>query len=168
MKLFGKLLLAALIIGLLLPFTILKGKDGQTLLSFSSLKMPDFSMPDIPSISNSTSPASTGGMEGKDIFYKWLDADGNLQFTTSPPPQGVEFTVKGYDPNTNVIQSVKIPREPEESDSAESGTDKKVKKASDIGSPYSPEKIEKLFEDANNIEKILNDRLKQQETALGQ
>jgi len=30
------------------------------------------------------------------------------------------------------------------------------------------EKIEKLFEDANNIEKLLNQRLKNQEAIIGQ
>ncbi|MCP4275688.1 MAG: hypothetical protein GY779_04975, partial [Gammaproteobacteria bacterium] len=55
MKFFGKLLLAVLIIGLLLPFTILKGKDGKPLMSFTDLKLPDFSapkLPDLPKLTN--------------------------------------------------------------------------------------------------------------------
>ena len=171
MKLFGKLLLAILIIGLLLPFTILKGKDGNALMNFSSLKMPNLSLPEVPDFSDSkvatiNTPA-VEGMDGKDLFYKWFDAEGNLQFTTSPPPEGVEFTVKGFDPNTNVIQSVKVQAEKAETISESEGQ-KKFTKAGDIGNPYSPEKIEKLIDDANNIEKLLNNRLKQQETVLGQ
>lgn len=167
MKLFAKLMLALLVIALLLPFTVLKNDSGKTLMSFSDFKfkMPDFSMPSFsaPSVSGSNR------VDGEDIFYKWHDSDGNVQFTTEPPPEGIEYTIKGYDPNTNVIQAVKLP----EQDSGKSpepgnGKNKDDTEPSLTGSPYNPEKIEKLMEDAKNIEKLLNQRFQDQNSALNQ
>lgn len=168
MKLFAKLMLAVLVIAMLLPFTILKDNDGDTLLSFSDLELPDFSLPDLPKLPSTRDLAPAAeGMGGKDIFYKWYDTAGNVQFTTEPPPDGIEFTIKGYDPNTNVIQAVKPPQQ---ETTGEDGAVSKPKKSSpdDIGNPYSQESIKKLFEDTKNIEKMLNQRLQQQESALNQ
>lgn len=165
MKLFAKLMLALLVIALLLPFTLLKNDSGKTLMSFSDFKfkIPDFSMPSFstPSVSGSNK------IDGKDVFYKWHDSDGNVQFTTEPPPEGIEYTTKGYDPNTNVIQAVKLP-EQESGKVPESGKSKDETEPSLTGSPYNPEKIEKLMEDAKNIEKLLNQRFQDQDAALNQ
>ena len=161
MKLFGKLMLAALVIALLLPFTILKDDNGSTLMSFSDFKLPDFSMPSLPS-SNSIK-SSTGGQV---VFYKWYDADGNVEFTTEPPPDGIEYSSKGYDPNTNVIQAVKLPEEPEAG--VKISIQKKTEGAADTSSPYSKESIEKIFEADNNIEQLLNQRIQNQESAINQ
>jgi hypothetical protein len=166
MKLFVKLIFAALFIAVLLPFTLLKGTDGRPLMSVGDLKMPGFSLPEsvkdvkIPKLPSNDS-------SNQDIVYQWYDAEGNLNFTTQPPPEGIQYTMKGYDPRTNLIQSVKIEEEAEVSDS-EQNDNAEVKSASDIGSPYSPDKIEKLFNDSKNVEKLLNDRMKRQEALIGQ
>ncbi len=162
MKLFAKLMIAALFIALALPFTILKDKNGNTLMSFDKLKMPDISMPDMPDAKKLTS-----GSGDKDFFYKWYDAQGNVQFTTEPPPDGVEYTIKGYDPNANVIQAVKAP--PEEKPEEDSGAAKKP--GLDLNAednPYSPENVKKLIEDAKDVQKILNQRYQDQNSALNQ
>ncbi len=164
MKLFGKLLIAVLIIGLLLPFTILKGKDGKPLMSFGDMKLPDFSAPDLPDMPSLTSQ-SKASATNLDLIYKWTDAEGNLQFSNDPPPQGVEYTLKGYNPDTNVIQAVDIPEEEVVVPQVKS---EKKEEAEGLGGIYSPEKIKKLFEDADNIEKLLNDRMKKQEALVGQ
>jgi len=173
MKLFAKLMIAVLFIAMLLPFTILKDDEGHTLMSFSDIGLPDFSMPsfsmpDLPKISGNTPPASSDeGLGGKDIFYKWYDTDGNVQFTTEPPTDGIEFTIKGIDPNTNMIQAVKVPSE--ESGSGESTpTQNKIDDPEDIGNPYSKDSIKKLFEDTKNIEKLLKQRLQDQDFAINQ
>jgi hypothetical protein len=179
MKLLAKLLVVGLIIAFALPFTVLKGRDGKTLMSFSDIKLPGFSMPEIPELpdfsdkflpegNSNQNSAVEAVMEGKDLFYKWFDSEGNLQFTTSPPVAGIEYTIKGFDPNTNVIQSVKPIVEEVESVVTQQGQNVIPKSVKEIGSPYSPEKVGKLFDDAQNIEKLLNDRLKKQEAALGQ
>ena len=160
MKFFVKLLIAAVVIAILLPFTILKGTDGRPLMSIDDLKFSELSLPEIPGAVKNSVPNS-GSV---DIIYKWKDDKGELHFSSSPPPEGTEFTSKGYDPNTNLIQSVETQVEVLEQPDAD-GTSQ-IKKASDIGNPYSPAKVDKLIKDAQNIEKLLNDRLKKQEALL--
>ena len=166
MKLFAKTMIALLVIAMLLPFTILKGRDGSPLMSFSDLSFPSFSLPDMPKMPRAGDLApSAGDLSGKDIFYQWYDAKGNVQFTSEPPPDGVEYTVKGFDPNANVIQAV----EPLPAEGDEPAAISEVRPSDDdIGNPYSQEAIEKLFKDAQNIEKMLNERLKQQEAFANQ
>ena len=166
MKLFAKLMITLLVIAMLLPFTILKDREGRPLMSFSDLSLPDFSLPDMPKVPGTSDlTRSVGGGSGQDVFYQWYDADGNIQFTSEPPPSGIEYTTRGYDPDANVIQAVKPPPEEKEEPApvAESKTP-----SGDIGNPYSHESIEKLFKDAQNIEKMLNERLKHQESYANQ
>ena len=138
-------------------------------MSFSSLKLPENGLPDLPSLPESVISASgTETADGKILIYQWKDSGGNIQFTNIPPPQGVEHTVKGYDPDTNVIQSVQSPVE-EITDDDDSNAGPNLSAEPDgIASVYSPEKIEKLFDDAKNVEKLLNERLKQQEAIIGE
>ena len=167
MKLAWKLLLAVIVIGILLPFTLLKDDDGAPMLKFSELKWPDWrkATKKIPRAIDPSEP----GVENPDTIYQWSDAEGNMQFSNSLPPEGVEFTVRNYDPNLNVIQSVNVKPGEEESQEKEDVEAKKEMTASDdLGSLYSAEGIEKLFKDANNVEKLLNQRLQNQEAILGQ
>jgi hypothetical protein len=177
MKLFAKMLIAALVIALLLPFTLLKGKDGSAMLnvrdlSFPSVSLPELSMPDflssdLPGLPGRSSGSDDASRTGNDVIYKWTDANGNLQFSNNRPPEGIVYTIKGYDPNLNVIQAVEArPTGPEAVPEFESK--KKVTSAKDIASPYSIENIEKLFEDANNIENLLNQRMENQAAEIGQ
>jgi hypothetical protein len=169
MKLFVKLMLALLVLALLLPFTILKDDQGKTLMSFSSLKLPDFSLsvPSMPSAKNLVPAASES--HRMDVFYKWYDASGNLQFSTAPPPAGIEYTVKQFDPDTNVIEAVSLPvAEPpiESSANAPSAGLGRADMPGDLGNPYDKENIKKLFEDAENVEKLLQQRLNNQNSAI--
>lgn len=173
MKLFVKLSLFILIAGMLLPFTFLKGQDGKPLMSFSDIKLPEFSLSglfgnNVPGIEDLKDLTNiSGSTSGNSLVYKWTDSEGNLQFSSSPPAEGIAYTVKGYDPNQNVIQAVSV--EPEvEAVVEEPATEEKKAGASKIGSPYSVEKIEKLFEDAEGLEKLLNDRVKKQEALIDQ
>jgi len=177
MKLPTKMLIAVLVIALLLPFTLLKGKDGSAMLNvrdlnFPSVSLPELSMPDfllseIPGLSGRISSSDDESMTGNDVIYKWTDAKGNIQFSNNRPPEGVVYTGKDYDPNLNVIQAVETrATSPEAVPEIESK--KEITSAKDIDSPYSLEKIEKLFEDANNIEKLLNQRLNNQAAEIGQ
>lgn len=173
MKLFAKTMIAVLFIAMLLPFTILKDDSGDTLMSLSDISlpdfsMPDFSMPDLPKISGAKNSAPLDGdLSGKDVFYKWYDSDGSIQFTSEPPPEGIEYTLKGFDPDTNVIQAVKVP-------SKESGSDESTPAQSkstdpeEIGIPYSQDRIKKLFEDTKNIEKLLQQRSQDQDSQINQ
>ena len=173
MKLFAKTMIAVLFIAMLLPFTILKDDSGDTLMSLSDISLPDFSipdlsMPDMPKISDSDfSAPQDENLSGKDIFYKWYDSDGNVQFTSEPPPDGVEYTRKGFDPDTNVIQAVNLP--PKESGADESTpVQNKSTDPDEIGNPYSKESIKKLYEDTKNIEKLLKQRFQDQDPQINQ
>lgn len=169
-------MIAVLFIAMLLPFTILKDDSGDTLMSFSDISlpnlslpdfsMPDFSMPDLPKISDAKNSAPLDeDLSGKDVFYKWYDSNGNIQFTSEPPPEGIEYTLKGFDPDTNVIQAIKSP--PEESGSDESTpVQNKSTDAEEIGNPYSPDSIKKLFEDTEKIEKLLEQRFQDQDSLI--
>ena len=168
MKLIWKFFIAVLIIGILLPFTFLKGKDGKPLMSFGNLKMPEFSLPDIPKLPDTGKDSDAVLTGNTDLIYEWKDSEGRLQFSNSHPPEGIEFTVREYDPNTNVIQSVEIPAKVSEVKSEESRTNKKVISTDGSGNIYSPEQIKKLIGDAKNVENVLNDRLKKQDAIIGQ
>lgn len=177
MKLFVKLMFALLFLAVMLPFTVLKGPDGDTLMSFSDIGIPDFSfdLPDLPELSSGSGtatlkagdsiPEGDTGLQGKDIFYRWHDSAGDVQFTTDPPPEGIPYTIKGYDPNANVIQSVKLPEpEPETSKTPS----KVLDEDGGIVNPYEQESIKKLIEDTKNVEKLLNQRFQEQDALMNQ
>ena len=162
MKFFVKLMIAAVVLAVLAPFTVLKGKDGKPLMSFSDLKMPDLAMPKVPDAVKDASLPKSGG---KDVIYKWKDAKGVLHFSSKPPAAGIEYTSKGYDPNTNLIQSVEI--EEEKPASTMTTEAPKIEKPSDLANVYSPDKIEKLMKDANNVQKLLNQRNQKLNAMMG-
>ncbi len=156
-------MIALLIIAGLAPFTFIKGKDGQPLMRFSDIKMPDsklpeLSLPDELSIDTQTNP------EG--MVYKWKDSHGTWQFSNEPPPEGILFTATVYDSNMNVIQAVETKRSVPKKDGIPQSSDKPVSSISDAGSVYEPKKIEELFDDANNLESLLNNRMNEQNKAL--
>ena len=140
MKLIWKVFIAALIIAILLPFSLLKGKDGRPLMSFGDLKMPEVSLPDMPGSGNN----GIAVIGKPDLIYEWKDKEGNLQFSNMPPAEGIEYTVKEYDPNTNVIQAVKIPDKEPEPTSREPQSSQETEPVDGTGT-YSPEKINQLI-----------------------
>ncbi len=149
-----------LIIGGLAPFTFIKGKDGNPLMSFSDIKMPNTEFPDI------SLPEAVNNSKSDGIIYKWKDSSGTWQFTSEPPAKGILFSSTVYDSNVNVIQSVETKRSRNEKKVDNQSIQKPIVNASDLGSAYSPKKIEKLFDDANNIESLLNNRMKEQNKIL--
>jgi hypothetical protein len=178
MKLFKKLVLSALVIALLLPFTLLKDEEGKTLMSFSSLKLPDFKMtnlkkpdfemPDMPG-SKQLVP-SVDGQGRKDIVYRWNDSEGAIHFSTEAPAQGIKFTLKGYDPNANVIQAVQLPEIeiPAEPIATEDTASSEQNSPPDLESTYSKDDILKLFDDSNNFQQLFNERFNNQNSTLNQ
>ena len=172
MKFFIKLLVVALVIAVLLPFTVMKGKDGGTLLNFSDLKLPDlklpdFSLPEIPDLPSANDESSSDNRVRVDVFYQWYDKAGNIQFTTSPPPAGVDYTLKEVNPDANLIQSVELPKATSEQ-TTEVQAIGKAESSDDLPNPYSKESVENLFKDAKNVEKLLQQRMDQQNSVLNQ
>jgi hypothetical protein len=108
MKLILMLLGAALVIAAVLSLTILKDEDGETLLSFSDIKIPEFDLADF-SLTNLPEGWWSPGSKlprAEITIYQWTDTEGKLQFSNSPPSEGIEYTVKKYNPNENVIPAV--------------------------------------------------------------
>ena len=135
-------------------------------LGLLAISIPGFSVPKF-STSKEITPASDDDLNGKDIFYKWYDSEGNIQFSSEPPADGIEYTLKGFDPDTNVIQAVKLPPERSKTDDSTPEHTKTAAPKDDVN-PYSGDSIKKLFEDTRNIEKLLGQRLQDRESALNQ
>ena len=154
---------AAVVIAAVLSFTIFKGEDGKPLLRFSEFKVPEIELADFPSMSLPESWWTTGSElpRAEITIYKWTDVEGNLQFSNSPPPEGIEYTVKKYNPNENVIPAVST-------DSSNAGQLlNKSSQDGDFGGIFPPGVIEKLFKDANNVDKPQTDRKNNLDAVLG-
>lgn len=159
---FYKLMIALLVIAGLAPFTFIKGKDGKPLMSFSDIKMPDSSIPDIklPDLETKDNAVQDG------TVFKWKDQNGIWQFSSEPPPKGLEFSSTVYDSNMNVIQAVETKRTEAKKNMLEIEDKEPTKDVPGITDAYSPEKVEKLFDDAKNLDKLLGDRVKEQNEIL--
>lgn len=169
MKLFAKLAIAVLVLAMLLPFTILKDENGNTLMSFSDLELPDFSLPSLPKAPKVDSITdSTGLIDGQDTIYQWRDSEGYIQFTSELPPPGIEYQVRHFDPDANVIKSVKMPSRDAPALNTGGDSEKTAEADEQDVNPYSEDGIKKLIEDARNVEKLLNQRFQSQESAINQ
>jgi hypothetical protein len=167
MKLFVKLMLTLVVLALLLPFTILKDDRGNTLMSFSDFSMPDLKMPDLPGVPSGKSLVpSVNGSSGMDVFYKWHDAEGNVHFTTEPPADGVDYMTKEFDPDANLIQAVEVPDPETTTEKPETAAQREVSSEHEQPNLYDADQIKKLFDDTENIEKLLQQRMDNQNSAL--
>jgi len=103
MKIMIKLLLLALVGAVVAPMLI-KGPDGRPLLSWK----------DFFSVSNPTAtldkPTGKVSPSGLTTVYKWQDEEGQWHFSDKPMGTGEHETLK-YNPNANIIQSLKKPEE---------------------------------------------------------
>ncbi len=140
------LMMIAIFIGISQYFVyIMTGKSP-----LDELKAPEISLstPDIKDV-------VTGG---KQTVYKWVDENGVTQYTSEAPPEQ-SATAMELDPNTNIVQGIKMPEGEE--------TEEETPKAEvPQGNIYSPQSVKKLMDDAKNVQKLLNDRYEQQEKAL--
>ena len=133
-KLFVKLMMFLVILALAGPF-ILRGPDGQPMLSLDDLKLPDVraSLPTVTTAPDtSLLPATEKPFiqwsdrenpifnpdrlsreqlaqltikEQANIYYRWQDQNGVWQFSALPNRNTLNFVVK-TDPNANVLQSL--------------------------------------------------------------
>lgn len=156
MKFFAKLMLAVLLIAIALPFTLLKGKDGAPLMSIDKVKMPELAMPEMPDLDFSL----PGNKPEPDTVYKWQDAQGIWQFSSTPPPQGTGYTVQTYDPNANQIQAV------EASKGITTPAQQKNQETPKPTDVYSPGGVKQLIENAQQLQQTLNERNQQQQQLL--
>ncbi len=90
--------------------------------------------------------------------YKWRDEHGVMQFSNVPPATDRDAEQVVLDPNSNLVQAVKVPEK------------KEVPKAvvqTQRPNPYSVKGMKKVMDDAKGIEALLQKRQAQQQEALG-
>ncbi len=88
--------------------------------------------------------------------YKWRDENGVIQFSNTPPQAGDGAEQVVLDPNSNLMQAVKVPEEVVAEESAET----------DAHSPYSVKGMKKVMNDAKGVEELLQKRHEQQQEML--
>ena len=128
---------------------------GKTPFSTNNLKMPDISAPSVDSLVNG----------GKTTAYKWTDENGVVHYSSEPPPEHRQVEVLEVDPNVNLVQGVEKKEEIAGPGSQGPGS----QPALDLpgGNVYSPENVQKLIQDAKDVQQKLNERYKEQEKIVG-
>lgn len=91
--------------------------------------------------------------------YKWRDENGVMQFSNTPPLNANNAEQVSLDPNSNVIQAVKVPVKEEPAQVVQTTTKP--------ANPYSVKGMKKTIDDARNVEKLMQQRHEQQQKALG-
>jgi len=92
--------------------------------------------------------------------YKWKDQSGEWHFSNTPPPAGLNSSVKTYRSDVNITQAPPPALVEEKSET----TTKSITAIPDSPSPLlpitDPGRVEQLIEDAKNVQKLVNDRKK--------
>ncbi|MCG8668582.1 MAG: hypothetical protein MI867_04145 [Pseudomonadales bacterium] len=129
MKLFVRMMMFMVVLALAGPF-LLKGPNGQPLISLKDFNIPDFSLPKAPQEDLSGKEQEAWISWSKDnpqaqqpkvyiidpksqqpmpqrpgVYYRWKDQNGIWQFSTKPNPNTANIVVE-TDPNANVVQSL--------------------------------------------------------------
>lgn len=122
-----------------------------------------FSKDDIPTIATPNLQNIVPALPaGKDTVYKWTDADGAIHYSSEPPPESHQASAEKMevDPNTNLIQGIKVPEPTPE-------TAVSAAPPPQLHSPHSIQGAQKLIEDAKNVQNLLDERFKKQQAAMG-
>ncbi len=91
--------------------------------------------------------------------YKWRDKNGVMQFSNTPPPSDKGAEQVELDPNSNLMQAVKVPEEKEEP--AEVANVEKP-------NPYSVKGMKKVMDDAKGVEQLLQQRHEDQQKMMNE
>jgi len=84
--------------------------------------------------------------------YKWRDKNGIMQFSNTPPPTESQAKQVVLDPNSNLMQAVKIPVEEEPEEAAKT----------ERPNPYSVGGMKKAVDAAKTVEDMMNKRHEKQ------
>ena len=88
--------------------------------------------------------------------YRWRDENGVMQFSNIPPPTVFNAEQVVLEPNSNLLQAVKIPEKDEP---------KQVVQAEST-SPYSVKGMKKVLDDARGVEEMLQQRHQERQKML--
>jgi len=92
--------------------------------------------------------------------YKWRDEHGVMQFSNVPPATDGNVEQVVLDPNSNLMQAVKVPEQaPEKEAAQDAGQTNSL-------NPYSVKGVKKVMEDVRGVEELLKQRQGQQQDAL--
>ena len=108
-------------------------------------------------VSKGTKNLSSVVTDEKVRVYKWRDENGVIQFSNEPPPSSIHSEQIVLDPNSNVIQAVKVAEKEEEV--------KPVAKT-ESASPYSVNGMKKVVDDAKGVEEVLQRRHAKQQKMM--
>ncbi len=174
MKLFYKLLIMLLLLACIAPFFI-KGPDNRPLMTLGKLKLPNFSIPQLPSltelklpvVNNRKNTSIPAGVE-KIKIYKWKDRDGIWHFSDHKNPDGpseVLYLPAGDNlasPNesTNSIGEIKTSIQKYLSEIHEKLPSAQVP----LTMPYTS--AEELKKEAQQVKKQIEDKYKEQSSLL--
>jgi len=93
--------------------------------------------------------------------YKWRDKNGLMQFSNTPPPTVTNAEQIVLDPNSNLIQAIKIPEK-------EEPKQKEPKQVVQTGTanPYSIKGMKKVMDNARGVEEMLHKRHEEQQKMM--
>jgi hypothetical protein len=173
MALFIKILLMLLVVALAAPF-VLKGPDGQPLMTLEKLQKPgalsnlmeSLSEVDL-SFQGDEASKSASEKSGKRKVYSWRDEQGNVHYSNIAPSNSGSVKTLQVDTNTNVIKMAK-PAEGQAGimtvEEEHSPTDSKP----GMISVYTPEGTQKLIDDARAVEDKLQERQQEFDRVIDQ
>ena len=143
---------------------ILKKPDGTPWLSMADL------IPTKDDLSGALDQAIPdqiiGGSSDSVSVYKWKDAEGNWQFSDTPPDnQTAEQVLVSTNLNRDLVPELKIsePKKP-----ASGGNATLIKKGGISPTTVSPDKVTELIKDAKNVQNLMDQRQEQLDRQLGQ
>ncbi len=161
MRKYLRTLLLLLVFAAIFPF-VYPWKDGKPLLSWSDIKLPPLQLPELPEIRLPGSRETAREPHQPVKLYRWQDATGNIQFSNTPPAEGVTYEQVEVNPDANLIQALPAGNTSEEETTAK----QEVSEAgSTLPSPLtvSPGEALQLMEDARHIREMSEQRLRQHE-----
>ncbi len=170
MKIYLKLMIFALVLGLAGPF-FLKRPDGRPWLEVDDF-LPDMSAIGaraengwswvVGRVEDAVGEENLDLPSGKTKVYKWRAADGSWQFSDKPPPEGAEEV--WLDPSANVMQSTPLPASV--SPSGEKEDANPLSNGIPLPLSVAPGKVSKLMDDAKNVQKLVEQRNQKLEDAF--
>ena len=174
MGLFIKLLLLALVIALAAPF-VLKGPDGEPMMSVADIKKPGSLQDMAGAISRVEHPFKKIGQEAADSpepaasktkVYSWRDEQGSLHYSNVAPSVSAKVKTLQINPNLNVIKMQKREEPGKATNLAVAESPQNAASASKVFKVYTPQGAQKLFEDAKAVEQTLHDRKRAQDEII--
>jgi hypothetical protein len=88
--------------------------------------------------------------------YKWVDEHGTMHFSSTPPPEVSNAERVVLDPNSNLVQAVKVPEKEEAKHTAQTSSP----------NPYSVKSMKKVMDDARGVEEVLQKRHEDQQKMM--